>query len=136
MSSELSAFLDSWTMDPNGMKPVFTAMYEYLRACDRVGLEYRGRPGVSHSLRARHAAQSNRELFVLVDIIDDDPEARWLSVCFYADLVSDPEELGDVVLGGLMGDDARCFDLDSPENTIERYMLQRLQEAVAGAAEG
>jgi hypothetical protein len=135
MSSGLSAFLDSWTVDPNGIKPVFTAMYEYLRTRDRVSLEYKGRPGVSHSLRARHAAQNKRELFVLVDIIDDEPGARWLSVCFYADLVTDPEEHGDVVPGGLMGDDACCFDLDSPENNIERYMLQRLQEAVVTAAE-
>jgi len=136
MSSDLSAFLESWTMDPNGIKPVFTAMYEYLRTCDGVSLEYKGRPGVSHSLRARHTAQSKRELFVLVDIIDDEPEARWLSVCFYADLVTDPEERGDVVPGGLMGDDARCFDLDSPENNIEHYILQRLQGAIATAAKG
>jgi hypothetical protein len=71
-----------------------------------------------------------------VDIIDDEPEARWLSVCFYADLVTDPEEHGDVVPGGLAGDDALCFDLDSPENNIEHYMLQRLQEAVTAAAKG
>jgi hypothetical protein len=138
MRSELDAFLDSWTVDQNGVKPVFTSMYEYLRACDGVSLTYKGRPGVSHSLRARHAAQNTRELFVLVDIIDDEPDARWLSVCFYADLVTDPEERGDVVPGGLMGEDACCFDVDVLDDTTMRYMLQRLQEATtaAGQAKG
>ena len=134
MRSKLAAFLDSWIVDSNGIKPVFTSMYEYLRACDGVSLEYKGRPGVSHSLRARHAAQNKRELFVLVDIIDDEPGARWLSVCFYADLVTDPEERGDVVPKGLMGEDACCFDIYLLDDTTERYMLQRLQEAAATAA--
>lgn len=128
MLSELSAFLDGWTKDSNAIKPVFTAMYEHLRTQDGVSFDYKGRPGVSHSLRARHKAQNDRDCFVFIDIIDDEPEARWLSVCFYADLVTDPEGRGDVVPGGLMGEDAHCFDIDSPE--AEGYMLARLQEAM------
>lgn len=101
-----------------------------------VTLEYKGRPGVSHSLRARHKAQKDRELFVLVDVIDDDPEARWLSVCFYADLMTDPEGRGDVVPGGLAGDDACCFDLSETNSDVEKYMLKRLKEAGSNAGRG
>ena len=136
MLPELSAFLASWTQDPNGMKPVFTAMCEYLESLDNIALEYKGRPGVSHSLRAKHAAQKNRDLFVLVDIIDDIPDERWLSVCFYADLVTDPEERGDVVPGGLMGADACCFDIDSTDNDIQTYMISRLKEAAVASSNG
>ena len=131
--SDLAAFLDSWTEDPNDIKPVFTRMYDYLSACEGVSLEYKGRPGVSHSLRARHAAQNKQEPFVLVDIIDDDPNARWLSLCFYADLVTDPEERGDIVPGGLMGKDACCFNLEALDDVATRYMLQRLREATTAA---
>jgi len=132
--SGLNSWFSDWSVDPNGIRPVFAAMYEFLRTCNEVSLEYKGRPGVTHSLRARHAAQKGRELFVLVDVIDDQPDARWLSVCFYADLVTDPEERGDIVPGGLMGEDACCFDIDMPENDITRYMLQRVQEAARNAA--
>jgi hypothetical protein len=72
-------------------------------------------------------------LFALVDVIDDDPAARWLSVCFYADMITDPEELGDVAPGGLAGEDARCFDLESGARAD--YILERLKEAHAKAVD-
>lgn len=134
MLSELNTFCQNWTEDANQVKPLFLAMRDCLGELEGVDLEYKGRPGVSHSLRARHKAQTSRPLFVLVDVIDDDPGARWLSVCFYAMLVSDPEQRGDVVPGGLMGEDACCFDFESSENTD--YILQRLKEAHAKAAWG
>lgn len=134
MIPELDAFLADWKDDPNGSKPLFQSLYGCLSGLQDVTLEYKGRPGVSHSLRARHAAQKDRDLFVLVDVIDDDPEARWLSVCFYADLVTDPDGRGDVVPGGLAGDDACCFDIDEPDAGTEAYMTGRLKEACANAA--
>ncbi len=136
MSAELDALLEAWTLDANGIKPLFQTLYQFLREQNHVALEYRVRPGVSHSLRARHSAQKERSLFVLVDIIDDDPEARWLSICFYADLVTDPEGRGDVVPGGLMGEDACCFDVDDAGNGMAEYMQSRLAEACAAAAGG
>lgn len=128
--SELTAFMEEWTIDANGVKPLFAALHETLASMPGARLEYRGRPGVSHSLRG--LVETERPLFVLVDVIDDEPESRWLSVCFYADLVCDPEERGDVVPGGLMGEDARCFDVDDP-NGMQDYMLDRLREAYANA---
>ena len=136
MIHELDALLTEWEDGSDGVKPLFQALYACLAGLEGVSLEYRGRPGVSHSLRAHHAAQKERALFVLVDIIDDDPEARWLSVCFYADLVMDPDGRGDVVPGGLAGDDACCFDIANPDADMEIYMTARLKEACGNAAKG
>jgi len=135
MIPELDAFLVEWENGSDATKSMFQALYACLAGLGGVSLEYKGRPGVSYSLRARHAAQKKRDLFVLVDIIDDDPKARWLSVCFYADLVTDPEGRGDVIPGGLAGDDAYCFDIDDPD-AGEVYMIARLQEACGNAATG
>lgn len=134
MTPEFDAFLQNWTKDGNNVRPLFIAIYELLSSLEEVELEYKGRPGVSHSLRARHKAQKQRSLFVLVDVIDDEPDMRWLSVCFYADLVSDPEGRGDVVPGGLMGEDACCFDIEAPEEEVRVSILTRLKEAHANAS--
>jgi len=133
MEKELDIFLNNWTQDDNNVKPLFTAMYECMSQMRNVELEYKGRPGISHSVRGLLSGKSERPLFVLVDIIDDDPGARWLSVCFYADLISDPDDAGDVVPGGLMGEDARCFDIDEDSPAKKAYMLDRLREARANA---
>lgn len=133
---ELQSFLDAWTEDAANVKGAFESACSLLASMPDIELEYKGRPGVSHSVRARHKAQTRRPLFVLVDVIDDDPSARWLSVCFYADLVSDPEERGDVVPGGLMGEDACCFDIEDPDGDSRAYLLARLTEAAKAAAKG
>ena len=133
MPAGLDAFLMSWGEDDNNVKPLFQSLYSLLRTLGGVELEYKGRPGVSHSLRALYPGRKDRPLFALVDIIDDDPAARWLSICFYADLVTDPLGLGDVVPGGLSGEDARCFDVDSPDDK-EEFLLDRLKEAHRNAA--
>jgi hypothetical protein len=136
MIPKLDAFLVEWKNGSEAAKSMFQSLYACLTGLSGVSLEYKGRPGVSYSLRARHDAQKERDLFVLVDIIDDDPEARWLSVCFYADQVTDPEGKGDVVPGGLAGDDACCFDIDNPDAGMEAYIIARLKEACGNAAKG
>lgn len=132
-TSELELFLQEWKEDTSGIKTLFRGMHELLRSLDNVTLEYKARPGVSHSLRAALDTDNVRPLFVLVDIIDDDPKNRWLSVCFYADLVFDPDEKGDVVPSGLFGEDARCFDIEAATG-YESYILDRLREAWVNAA--
>jgi hypothetical protein len=39
----------------------------------------------------------------MIDVIDDDPTARWLSICFYGDTIEDPVELADFIHEGLLG---------------------------------
>jgi hypothetical protein len=49
---------------------------------EHVTLAFISRPGVSYSLRAAmdNLGERGRPLFVMIDIIDDDSENRWLSV--------------------------------------------------------
>lgn len=130
----LREFLEHWTSDPLKAREAFTAFKDFLAARPGVSLDFKARPGVSYSLRARHQAQKARELFVLVDVVDDEPESRWLSVCFYADMVSDPEEKGDFVPEGLMGENACCFNLDEDDPAMRAYIAARLAEAAGNAA--
>lgn len=133
-SQELHEFLDGWKTDPQNAKAAFVAYMDFLAAHSGMSFTFKGRPGVSYSLRARHAAQTRRELFVLVDVVDDEPDNRWLSVCFYNDMVTDAEDLGDFVPDGLMNEDARCFNLESDDDRMRDYIMARLGEAAHNAA--
>ncbi|HIW00004.1 MAG TPA: hypothetical protein H9894_02290 [Candidatus Desulfovibrio intestinipullorum] len=132
-AQEFAAFLNEWTTDPCGAKDVLLRFRDLLAGIEGVSLSYRCRPGVSYSIRATGKAQSKRELFVLVDVVDDDPASRWLSVCFYADLITDPEEKGDWVPEGLFGEDANCFNYDESDPAMEAYIAERLRESAAAA---
>ena len=92
-SKGVEELVQAWQSDPLNARAAFLAYRDYLVGLENVSLEFKARPGVSYSLRARNAAQKRRELFVLVDVVDDEPESRWLSVCFYADMIQDPDEL-------------------------------------------
>lgn len=93
-------------------------------------LEFIPREGLTYSVRAAKPG-GERPLFAMIDVIEDDP--RWLSVCFFADLISDPDDRGDVVPEGLMGQDARCFDITEGERDLTAYVAERLSEAVSKA---
>jgi hypothetical protein len=133
---QVQQFLDGWTTDSLGTKPVFRFLYKKLQDQEGVRLEWVDRPGISYSLRASHENQEDRPLFVMMDVIDDDPEERWLSVCFYGDMVSDPEELGDLIPGGLLGSDGYCFDVSEGEEALKQYVGVRIREAWANARGG
>ena len=133
MPQELETLLNDWTVDPNKAKDAFLRFRDFLLTTPDVHFDFKARPGVSYSLRAANP-HAERPLFVLVDVVDDEPEARWLSVCFYADMVSDPEELGDFVPSGLMGNDACCLNLEEDDPAMTDYILARLGEAAAAAA--
>ncbi|EGB16003.1 hypothetical protein DND132_2800 [Pseudodesulfovibrio mercurii] len=133
-AQELATFIDTWTTDPNRTKDCFTALKCRLEGLDGIKLDFVSRPGITHSLRAAHENQRKRNLFAMVDIIDDDPDDRWLSVCFYSELVDDPDGLGDEVPGGLLGEDARCFDLYEGDDDMVRYIGERLAAACRAAA--
>lgn len=131
---ELQTFVDDWTDTDERNKDAFVRLKSHLNAKDSVMLEFIPRPGVTYSLRAVHQNQKQRSLFVMVDVIEDDP--RWLSVCFYGDMISDPEEQGDFVPEGLLGEDAICFDIDQYDDTFLQYVEARLDEAHQSAVKG
>ncbi len=127
---KLSALLDSWKQDNNGTKKAFSELYRLLLTKENIDLSFKSRPGVSHSLRAGVKAGKGKErLLAMIDIIDDDPENRWLSVCFYAESITDPKEEGDIIPGGLLGEDGYCFDLFEEDDEMVVYLKDRINEA-------
>ncbi len=128
LPEELQEFLDDWTDTEGKPKQAFLELTEALEPMPGLDFEFRARPGVSYSFRVRSRPGGNK-LLALMDIIDDDPEQRWLSVCFYADLIRDPEEKGDLIPGGLLGEDGYCFDLEAYDPREIAYLQERLREA-------
>ncbi len=131
---DLEDFIASWENNSDEIKKVFLQLKTHLFKKENITFSFKGRAGVSYSLRAKHDNQKDRDLFVMVDVIDDDPNERWLSVCFYGDLLTDPEEKGDLVPEGLAGDDGYCFDLDELIDEDVAYITARLDEAFNNAA--
>ena len=134
---EMMAFLEGWADDPQNMKGAFLKLKKKLLGKKDVILSFKSRPGISYSLRASvgKSAGKNRNLFALVDIVDDQTENRWLSVCFYSDLVSDPDDEGNLVPKGILGEDGYCFDLFEFDNTLIPYIEQRVDEAYDNVAQ-
>ncbi len=132
--AEIDAWLNEWQADPLKAKEALLLFYQELKAQEQVIFEFKARPSISYSLRAIHKDQQTRPLFALIDVVDDDPAERWLSVCFYADMVNDPDELGDFVPQGLMGQDALCLNLEEDDENMRNYIQARLGEALAAAS--
>lgn len=131
---ELDTFIEEWKETPERNKEAFLRFKEYLGRKEGVTLGFHPRPGLTYSLRAVHENQKDKDLFVMVDVIEDEP--RWLSVCFYGEMITDPEERGDYVPEGLLGEDALCIDLDEWEDALVRYIEARLDEAWKSASGG
>ena len=131
---KVQQFIDDWTEDSLGTKAIFQDLYQDLLKKDEAGFEFHERPGISYSLRGIHKDQKDRPLFVMIDVIDDDPKQRWLSVCFYGDMIEDPDELGDLIPEGLLGSDGYCFDITEPDRSLGEYVRRRVQEAYDSAA--
>lgn len=122
----LQTFLENWVDSSEGNKQGFVQLKEVLAGLQGVELSFHPRPGVTYSLRAAITG-SDRPLFVMIDVIEDEP--RWLSVCFFGDMIRDPEEKGAFVPGGLLGADALCFDLETCTDELVAYVAKRIVEA-------
>lgn len=130
--TEIGCFLQEWgTGDEQPMRKWFQLFFDTVRMLEHVELQFVSRPGVSYSIRPKHSSQKDRELFAMIDVIDD--TERWLSVCFYGDMISDPEERGEIIPGGLAGGDGYCFDMFEDDEDIAHYLVDRLVEAAAAA---
>ncbi|MEA1968184.1 MAG: hypothetical protein U9N77_08190 [Thermodesulfobacteriota bacterium] len=132
---DLKKFIDQWEDTKTKTKKAFVVIMDHIMAMEDVTLEFHARPGVTYSLRPKHKNQKERALFAMADVIDDDPKERWLSVCFYGDMVSDPEEMGDLIPEGLLGQDGYCFDLDEYDEAGVEYIKKRLDEAYRNASD-
>lgn len=131
---EIEAFIASWEGEKQPMRDWFVFLFEKITAMNDVELQFMARPGVSYSMRPKHSKQVDRDLFAIVDVIDDDPQDRWLSICFYGDMITDPEEKGEVIPGGLAGSDGYCFDMYENDKELAQYLVLRLEEAALAAS--
>jgi hypothetical protein len=132
---EIQKFIDNWTETESKNRQAFIEIFEHLKTFEDTTLEFNARPKVSYSLRPRHNSQKNRSLFAMVDVIDDDPEERWLSICFYGEMITDPGEAGELIPEGLLGEDGYCFDLYEYDTDEINYLKQRLTQAHNNAKE-
>lgn len=133
-AQEIESFLEDWKGDAQPMRDWFRLFYKELSSMEGVSLTFVARPGVSYSIRPAHKNQTKRDKFAIIDVIDDDPNERWLSVCFYEDMITDPNERGELIPGGLSGSDGYCFDMYENDEELGRDLLDRLKEAGAIAA--
>ncbi len=128
MLEGLQKFLAEWTADPNNVKPLFLALLEHTERLPEIRVRYKERPGISHSVRLVNSALPEGGFFALLDVINDDPANRWLSVCFYADMVNDYAQKGDHIPGGLGGADSICYSVQDPAG-FEDYLKNKITEA-------
>ena len=133
---EVEEFLNGWQEEIPAVKGCFSRLVAGLRILEGVTCTFMARPGMSYSLRPKHYRQQDRNFFMVIDIIDDDPEARWLSICFYADLINDPDGRGEVIPGGLAGGDGYCFDLFADDEDQMSYLEKRCLEAYGSVKVG
>jgi hypothetical protein len=129
VKGDIEAFLGEWSGPDEAMRDCARRLFQAVFSLVDVVTSFVARPGISYSLRPKHIRQSRRPLFAIVDVIDDDPAERWLSVCFYGDMISDPEDRGELVPGGLAGEDGYCFDLFAADPVLLAYLQERLAEA-------
>lgn len=129
----LDQLLSEWTDNESQTRRAFIELLEHINGMSGILLDFKARKGVSYSLRPKHENQTQRELFAMIDVIDDDPEERWLSVCFFGDMITDPDEMGDLIPEGLLGDDGYCFDLYEYDAAETAYLKKRLDEAYEAA---
>lgn len=134
-NAEMTDLFERWTDDSVNIKPAFVKLQERLYAKENATFSFKSRSGISYSLRANLGKTGGMEgrLFVMVDIVDDDPENRWLSVCFYGDMITDPNEEGNLVPEGLLGEDGYCFDLYEYDEAAISYLELRIDEAYANS---
>ena len=130
-NSNVTALLSEWKEDPRNIKKAFLDLKDKLVSKENSFLTFKSRPGISHSLRAnvRSGSEAKSRVFALVDIIDDDPADRWLSVCFYDGTVTDDDNSGNLIPEGILGEDGYCFDLYKNEEHMISYLKKRIDEA-------
>lgn len=134
-TDELNAYLEAWPVAQAGLKQALVELRRAALALTRASETFIARPGVSHSLRYDldpRPAGRRRQVFFLVDVVED-AGVRFLSVCFYADEVDDPAELGNAIPQGLFQETGYCFDVDDHDPEQMSYLLARLAVAHASA---
>ena len=135
-NDELRDYLDAWPPAQEGLKACLLELKAEAEAIPGSVGSFLARPGISHSLRFTldpAPAGRARPVFFLTDVVDFQGELM-LSVCFYAEEISDPEELGNEIPEALFSETGYCFDLDDYDPELLAYLKARIHQAATNAA--
>ena len=131
---KLEKLINQWEDSKSQTKKTFIIIMDYIAKMKDITLEFKERPNISYSVRLKHKNQKNRSIFTIIDIIDDDPKERWLSICFYENMINDPKDLGDMIPEGLLGEDGYCFDFYEYNKENIEYIKERFDQAYLSAS--
>ena len=127
----ISDLIRNWKSDPQNLKKAFMELRDIIASKENTFITFKSRPGVSHSLRSNViTGDKESRIFALVDVIDDDPENRWLSVCFYNGTITEDKEPGNIIPDGILGEDGYCFDLDANEEYMISYLKDKYRRGL------
>jgi len=136
LSVSLNGIIESWPEDQKSLRDIFLSLARSITEPAGVRWEIVSRSGISHSLRANVLDPDQirkRSVYTVLDVVCPVEGDWFLSLCFYNDEVSDPEELGNPVPRGLYDEDARCFDLGTDDLWMADYLRDRVAEALEAA---
>ncbi len=119
--------LDSWPRPQAALKEILLQLLQKAGSFSGLGLELVSRSGVSHSLRFSIARK--RPVVFLIDLVDLGGGDLMLSVCFYQDEISDPQELGNAIPQGLFQETGYCFDVEQGDAALLPYLAARMDQA-------
>ena len=133
---DLSPVLDQWPEDQGGLRRAFQELVAFALGLQRAQGSLVSRTGVSHSFRVdleNRGPSRPRPVFMLVDVVVSPADPWFLSVCFYEDEVTDPEDLGNPIPQGLYDETGYCFDVDEYDAELLKYLEHRGREAHGAA---
>ena len=134
--SSVQAVLAEWPADQEGLARAFEELTRAAAQMTQTVVEVITRLGVSHSFRAALVDPEGkrvRPVYFLVDVVVSSTDPWFLSVCYYEDEITDPEELGNPVPQGLFQETGYCFDVEDYDPALLGYLRDRLAEAHARA---
>ena len=129
-SMAIEALLKSWTQDTCGAKDAFISLKDTPEGIEGAVLSFHPRAGISYSLRAALFDKKDKplRLFSFVDIVED-ASGKWLSVCFYEEMITDSMDLGEKIPQGLLGEDGYCFHVTEYDERLIVYLKEKILEA-------
>ena len=134
---DLSPVLKDWPEVQNDLRRAFEELTKFALGLPRAQGSLVSRSGVSHSFRVdleNPLENRQRPVFMLVDVVLSPADPWFLSVCFYEDEVTDPEELGNPIPQGLYDETGYCFDVDEYDRELLEYLEERGREAHKAAS--
>ena len=128
---ELKSLYSTWPPEQQDLRRAFERLSSRAAALEGASCSLVSRPGVSHSFRTTLAdpGARPRPVFFLADVVAAPGDPWFLSVCFYEDEITDPDEIGNAIPQGLFDETGYCFDVDDDDGELAGYLEARMDEA-------